>query len=451
MFIEEIGHKKYDIAIVGAGPAGISLALGLVAHTKARILLIESGTLEINPEIHKLSEVEASGDLPSDYYPTHAQRVFGGTSNVWNGLCVTLEERAFLNKEWAIDYKDISAYYKDAAEILELREESYKQPKMILDNGTGDLIYKPYYLSPPVRFCDKYFHDLSAHRNIDILLNSTCTKIISNRSMVTGLLIKESDCTSISSYNVKAEYYVLACGGIGNARIMQLGGISTKSPVGKYFMDHPHISGTTSVELDKETIEPFLVDGRVIHALQLSDKCCLKNSILNISVDFGINSVERKLFMGRKRSVYVSDAVIRAEMAPSVTNRIYLGEQIDALAQEKTRIHFNFNYQSLAKTSWNLFAQKLLSSGIGRATTPPEFFHDIKGGGHYIGTTRMGVSATSSVVDSDCKVHGIDNLYVAGSSIFPASAAANPTFSIVAFSLRLANHLAMRLRGRNLL
>jgi choline dehydrogenase-like flavoprotein len=45
------------------------------------------------------------------------------------------------------------------------------------------------------------------------------------------------------------------------------------------------------------------------------------------------------------------------------------------------------------------------------------------------------------VVDRNCKVHGVENLYVAGSSVFPTSAASNPTLTIVALALRLAKHI----------
>ena len=62
-------------------------------------------------------------------------------------------------------------------------------------------------------------------------------------------------------------------------------------------------------------------------------------------------------------------------------------------------------------------------------------------GGHHMGTTRMGGSADHSVVDSDCRVHGVKNLYVASSSVFPTSGHANPTLTIVALALRLADHL----------
>ena len=61
-----------------------------------------------------------------------------------------------------------------------------------------------------------------------------------------------------------------------------------------------------------------------------------------------------------------------------------------------------------------------------------------------MGTTRMGSDPKLSVTDAQGQVHGVKNLYVAGSSLFPAAAAANPTFTIVALSLRLAAHLAER-------
>ena len=61
-----------------------------------------------------------------------------------------------------------------------------------------------------------------------------------------------------------------------------------------------------------------------------------------------------------------------------------------------------------------------------------------------MGTTRMGKDPSRSVTDATGRVHGFSNLYVAGSSLFPASSAANPTLTIVALALRLAEHLAGR-------
>ena len=61
---------------------------------------------------------------------------------------------------------------------------------------------------------------------------------------------------------------------------------------------------------------------------------------------------------------------------------------------------------------------------------------------HHIGTTRMSDDPRSGVVDANCRVHATDNLYVAGASVFPTSGHANPTLTILALSLRLADHLA---------
>jgi choline dehydrogenase-like flavoprotein len=68
-----------------------------------------------------------------------------------------------------------------------------------------------------------------------------------------------------------------------------------------------------------------------------------------------------------------------------------------------------------------------------------------RGEWHQMGTTRMSEDMRHGVVDRDCRVHGMDNLYVAGSSVFPTVGYANPTLTIVALSMRLAHHLNERL------
>jgi len=66
-------------------------------------------------------------------------------------------------------------------------------------------------------------------------------------------------------------------------------------------------------------------------------------------------------------------------------------------------------------------------------------------GGHHIGTARMGDNPQSSVVDRDCKLHHVDNLYIASSAVFPTSSQANPTLTITALALRLGDHLIQQL------
>ena len=76
------------------------------------------------------------------------------------------------------------------------------------------------------------------------------------------------------------------------------------------------------------------------------------------------------------------------------------------------------------------------------ATWPEDMFGDQ----HHMGTTRMHRDPSLGVVNQNCRVHGVANLYVAGSSVFPTAGAANPTLTITALALRLANHLKAALK-----
>ena len=94
-----------------------------------------------------------------------------------------------------------------------------------------------------------------------------------------------------------------------------------------------------------------------------------------------------------------------------------------------------------------LLAAEAGRSGLGRLDLPGDAGRELalarlRGGRHHMGTTRMGVRPSQGVVDPDCRVHGIPNLFVAGSSVFPTAGHANPTLTIVALALRLADTIA---------
>ena len=67
--------------------------------------------------------------------------------------------------------------------------------------------------------------------------------------------------------------------------------------------------------------------------------------------------------------------------------------------------------------------------------------------GHQAGTCRFGTDPATSVLDVNCKAHELDNLYVVDTSFFPSSGAINPTLTIIANALRVADHLRLRLAG----
>jgi choline dehydrogenase-like flavoprotein len=109
------------------------------------------------------------------------------------------------------------------------------------------------------------------------------------------------------------------------------------------------------------------------------------------------------------------------------------------------------------RTAAAAFGTHLAEQGIGRArirpwllTEPAEIpgvEDDEVGGKHHMSTTRMAADPRQGVVDGDCKVHGMRNLYVGGSSVFASTGHCNPTYTIVQLALRLGDHLARQLQG----
>jgi choline dehydrogenase-like flavoprotein len=143
---------------------------------------------------------------------------------------------------------------------------------------------------------------------------------------------------------------------------------------------------------------------------------------------------------------------MHGEQAPRATSRVTLTDRRDALGLPQLRIDWRYGPQDIesVRRTLDLAAQEIERSGIGRLTYERDTLEEDlmrfgAYGGHHIGTARMGVDPRTSVVDANCRVHSVDNLYVAGSAVFPTSSQANPTLTLIAMSLRLGQHLSQRL------
>ena len=141
----------------------------------------------------------------------------------------------------------------------------------------------------------------------------------------------------------------------------------------------------------------------------------------------------------------------RAEQAPDPTNRVLLdSNERDALGVPRSRLEWSIKpADSASAMGWlELLKRDLHERGVGEVIAPGESWPDeVIGGPHHMGTTRMSADPRHGVVDADCRVHSVENLYVAGSSVFATSGYANPTFTIVCLALRLADTLRKRLSG----
>jgi choline dehydrogenase-like flavoprotein len=145
------------------------------------------------------------------------------------------------------------------------------------------------------------------------------------------------------------------------------------------------------------------------------------------------------------------------EAEPNRNSRVTLSTQRDRLGMNRVKVDWQLT--DLVKRTFDrtntLLAQEMERAGVARVTldAPLEgrpWPSELEGTWHHMGTTRMHDSPRYGVVDRDCKVHGMANLYLAGSSVFPTVGANFPTITITALTLRLAEHIARGLRVRNL-
>ena len=149
----------------------------------------------------------------------------------------------------------------------------------------------------------------------------------------------------------------------------------------------------------------------------------------------------------------------RAEQAPNPASRVQLSKRLDAL--NKPLADLNWHLGELDKHTLigltDVLGQELQRLGVGKLSASSWLDnaslewpvdesignHPI-GGYHHMGTTRMSLDPAHGVVDADCRVHGYENLFVAGSSVFTTGGWANPTLTILALTDRLADHLLSR-------
>jgi choline dehydrogenase-like flavoprotein len=139
---------------------------------------------------------------------------------------------------------------------------------------------------------------------------------------------------------------------------------------------------------------------------------------------------------GRIYSLY-----FRGEQAPNPLNRVVLSGSVDALGVPRSRLQWEISdIDRKSIMGWlQIFDSDVRARAIGEVIKPSEDWADrICGGPHHMGTTRMSLNPRQGVVDAQCRVHSVDNLYIAGSSVFVTSGYVNPTFTIVALALRLA-------------
>ena len=503
-----------DICIVGAGAAGITLAMEL-RSTGKKIILIDGGGLGYSEDSQSLYRMQRSVWYPD---PTMSRvRFFGGSTNHWEGSCRTFDPIDFERRSWVpdsgwpISYRDLELYYDRAFPYMELGPRYVDESPFASQIGAynrklaaAGLTVRLTYSSPPTAFGTMYLDPLRHARNVTIVTRGNLKSIdeaADRQSVRSVTLINYRRRTTV----VKAKYYVIALGGIENPRALLMsdavspGGIGNEHDVvGRYFMDHPVIDacvfyptqdfirawdkGTKKRDLvlqaSQDTLRRHgLTNARMplqrspraetsdgIESAHQLEKAIAKHKGLHhilhhLGSILGDSDVLVEQWLHKKGystgDKYSSEyggyaSQMMMEQRPNRDNRIVLTADRDSLGLRKGKILWQLpqSEKNDFKRLVDEVARGLGAQGIAVTHTSIDYddtdrcFEELMNfGHHHMGTTRASADPRKGVVDGDQRIHGRKNIYIAGSSVFPTGSHVTPTTTIVAMTIRLADHL----------
>ena len=496
-----------DICIVGAGAAGISMALEYI-NSPYKVILLEGGGFEYDDQVQELYAGKTTGQK---YFPLKSIRLhyFGGTTGHWAGWCAEFDEIDFKKREWIprsgwpIALQDVRPFYPRAQKYVELGNDEYtithwqqKDPALKPLPLDEDRVWsKIWQFSPPTRFGPTYKNAIVKAPNIHLYTYANLVDIAANEtaSAITEVTVKNH---AGKQHKVRAKYFILACCSIQNARILLAANKQAKKGlgndhdhVGRYFMEHLEIKTSSLWLADPADVKLYMFNFGTTKAraeLAISEKMQGHYKTLNgtsslsplelstnqrafIEVwqdekDAMDKSLE-KLYENRKpanlnipKGFKAYQLFARMEQAPNPNSRVTLDSEKDALGMPRANLHWELT--SMEKNSLRnintVIGQEVGRASMGRVKMydylqdeNDESWPSFTGGGwHHMGTTRMSDDPKDGVVDLNCKLHGISNLFVAGSSCFVTAGAVNPTLTLIALTIRLSDHLKQRLSNK---
>ena len=523
-------HLKADICIIGAGAAGITLALALSNH-RCRTIVLESGGLTYQSDIQNLYAGVNSG-LRYEPLDLCRVRMFGGSTDRrgWGGWSKPFAPMDFEARPWVplsgwpVTRAELEPFYQRAYATLSLPggTETYadaqsRGPNCIPVSGPS-VHNEPCALSPFPHLANKAADVLRLSHDVRVLLHANVTQLVTD---ATGNNCHAVNVTTLAGkpFRVSAAFVVLAAGGIENARILLLSdavrrdGLGNASGfVGRCFMEHPRFAwGEISTGADAAINKKLRsYDPSVITAQRLGDAL-----LPNVQPLFGASlaiteaAQRREEILGArtwilpvsnrgdrpaarefkelvtwlKKGRVPSDALLRVrqimgnipnsveavaahflarvrpapkwqfitvlEQEPDPESRVLLHSSRDRLGLRRAELKWrvgSLTQKTIVRTR-ELIAEEVRRAGLdcqvegkggaeaNQAVTEARWVW------HHMGTTRMSGDPKNGVVDRDGRVHGMQNLFIAGSSIFPTGGNDMPTLTIIALAHRLGDHL----------
>ena len=408
---------------------------------------------------------------------------------------------------WPILREDLTFWYKKAARFLSLDYPSSKPSGFAANyRAIKGMDTRCFSATPILRFKDDFNDRIERSEKITLLTGANCTDLsfLAITGSVGGLVVESYDgftCKIIGSE------YILASGGIENARMLlnsyeqKENALPRNDSTGRYFSDHPVAPSATLLgyhhSVDSLGVASVFDRSQARNLnfpyFTVPYEVQEKEKILNGAVQFGRIGVENhpsvnaawrlmNAYRGNSSSFELDDVkkvlsnpvtVFKAgmnrqsgygstrmamrfqiEQSPNPASTVSLSIDRDRFGLRKVKLDWNFtDLERRTVDVINYYVSKNLAmedQGIlkldqGLLSDRIKLPEDLRGGQHHSGATRMAATKDAGVVDSNLRVFEAENLYIAGSSVFPTNGWVNPTLSIIAISIRLANHLDKKL------
>jgi choline dehydrogenase-like flavoprotein len=458
-------NREAQVIIVGAGPAGLTLAqeLGEVAD----VLLIESGGFEASAEIDALNGGKTIG-LRYRLEETRTRRI-GGSLSLWAGWITPFDAHDFAPHaqvscgSWPFGFNTLEPYFTKSAHRLNLWDLCFDARALAggcgiplpLDNG----IVRPTvwrFGTPTWRFDEADRLQLTSSRGLKVLTHAHVVdlRLGKGHDRIQDVTIRTLDGREGT---VSADLVIFACGGLEAARLLlnasrqiPAGVANSSGLVGRCFMEHPHLT-FDSLQLQR----PDLFVGSLEPQRDELGREFMLNFGLTPEIQRATGILNGRVHVFRTPTMSSDDMPrvgVFMEQAPNPASRLTLGDERDRLGLRKLVLDWQLcelDWLTYRKTQ-QLFIEAFEQIGAGCRVATTE---DAPSGGdvlysnHQLGTTRMATRRDEGVVDPNCRAHDVDNLYMIGGNVFPRVSWANPTFTVIAMTYRLADHLKARLQG----
>lgn len=557
---------KTEVCIIGAGPAGLTLAQEFLRQD-FQVCLLETGGLEPDDEIQSLSSGETVGNYTG--LEVSRRRQVGGMSNEWTielsetdrGVRFTpLDEIDFEQRDgisysgWCLERKTLEPYYERAQVAAHIGPFAYdadtwedaEAPRLPIQGGRVQT--SMFQFGNRNVFTETYRERVIKSSNIHLYTHGTAVELESNETAQTVKRVRIA-CLSGKQFWIAARFFIVSSGAIESARLLLLSNKTQPNGlgndhdvVGRFFMDHPFICTGEFTPAERQLFnKTSLYDRRVINGTQVMGKLALSSQTLreeqllnmcsklfprypvyqmeaaravkkmfmsqymelkqssqsesvrslrlllkaltqggkspqeigqllaNIGTGFGdilkatyravvIDSLQPNIpadmarcgwseWKNKDRKFGYFEVWSLIEQSPDPENRVTLSDQIDRLGCRKAKLHWNWSDSDAAriKRAQEILAEDISRSGLGKLKLyrrdGDKPFMMSPTAHHHMGTTRMHHDPKQGVVDVNCQVHGLSNLFIASSAVFPTGGYANPTLTVLALAIRIADRV----------